>query len=85
MFGWTTNVVAGKSFTLKASAGDDVTDWDIYFAKTLPSCEADANPVAAPHTNVDGDESGTVPAGATKAIIYMYVGVPNSAFAYNES
>lgn len=85
VFGWTTNVVAGKSFTLKAGSADGVTDFDIWFGKSLTSCEASSDPVATPHSNVEGDEAGTVPGGATVAIIYMFVGVPNSAFTYDET
>jgi len=83
-FGWVTNVNDGIAFTLTAVGGDDVNDFDIAFYTSLTPCAEDAAPPANDYTSVEGDEAGTVPAGATKAIITLFVGVPGSEFVYNE-
>lgn len=84
IFGATINVVAGRAFTLRAT-GDNaaVQDLDIafYAGPLLPCTETHASLGAF---DVVGNEAGTVPAGANKAIIFLKVGA-SASFAYDES
>lgn len=66
--GWILNVTPGKLFSLTTPA-PTLDDVNIGFYVSLTPCAAAAN-LAGAYVNSFGNESGTVPSGATKAIIY---------------
>lgn len=80
---WIVDVTAGTSFSLTAT-GDtaSLSDFDIHFFSDFQTCEKTATAVTPPYDNGDGNEAGTVPAGATKAIINLWSGVPGATFTF---
>lgn len=92
-FGWILSVTPGKLFSLTTPA-PSLDDVNIGFYKTITPCDQSAN-IAGSYTNAPGNESGVVPALATKAIIYSaslpappeHTGHarPNTPFTYTET
>lgn len=92
-FGWVLSVTAGYTFTLTTPA-PSLDDVNIGFYTSLTPCASGAA-IAGSYTNAFGNEGGTVPTGATKAIIYTgsvpnppdHLGYarPNTAFTYTQA
>lgn len=79
--GWTLTPTPGKAFALSAATA--LNDFDITFSGALMPCAEGAS--VLPYANRAGDESGTVPAGATVALVTLNTGIPGAAFTYIES
>lgn len=92
-FGWVLSVTAGYTFTLTTPT-PSLDDVNIGFYTSITPCASSAA-IAGSYANAFGNESGTVPTGATKAILYTgsvpnppdHVGYarPNTAFTYTQT
>lgn len=85
VFGFTLNITRrGVPFTLRSEPAG-TADFDITFYTTLGSAPdgagVDPAPVTFSHFGNQA-ETGTVPAGATRAIVTLF-GAPNSSFRYS--
>lgn len=84
IFGATIDVTPRRAFTLEATgANAAMQDFDILFYTQITLCHENSASPTPTHTNRAGNEAGTVPVGATQAIVVLYSGF-NGTFTYSE-